>query len=100
VLRDGGEDAEKIATPTRRFSLLEITSGLADDSRDEDERAAARQLAELRAIVKAARTAVSRTPGLAETLARDWHKATRFDSRYGIPEMVGLNRLNDGHGGI
>ena len=28
---DEGEDAEEIATPTRQFSLLEITSGLPDD---------------------------------------------------------------------
>ncbi len=39
---DEGEDAEGefIATPTRQFSLLEITSGLPDDSREADERAA------------------------------------------------------------
>lgn len=28
------EDAEEIATPTRRFSLAEITSGLPDDSHE------------------------------------------------------------------
>ena len=34
-----GEDAEEnIATPTRQFSLLEITSGLPDDTREADER--------------------------------------------------------------
>src|SRR5271157_2350787 len=36
---DSDED-ELIATPTRQFSLLEITSGLPDDSKEADERAA------------------------------------------------------------
>jgi len=38
------EGAEEIAAPTRQFSLLEITSGLPDDSREADERAAERSL--------------------------------------------------------
>jgi hypothetical protein len=38
VFHDTDEDAEEIATPTRRSSLLEITSGLPDDSSEEDER--------------------------------------------------------------
>jgi hypothetical protein len=38
------EDAEEIATATWRFSLLEITSALPDDSREADDRAAARRL--------------------------------------------------------
>jgi hypothetical protein len=36
--------AEEIATATWRFSLLEITSALPDDSREADDRAAARRL--------------------------------------------------------
>ncbi len=82
------EDAEDelIATPTRQFSLLEITSGRPDDSREADERAIARHLAELRGRVKAARAMVATTPGLAETLARDWQKAARFYGRFGITE--------------
>ncbi|MGP8076427.1 MAG: hypothetical protein ACLP8Y_06835, partial [Thermoplasmata archaeon] len=86
---DEGEnkDAEEfIATPTRRFSLLEITSGLPDDSMEADERAAERRLRELRGRVKAARAAVATTPDLAETLARDWRKAARFYARFGITE--------------
>ena len=59
----GGPDeddyAEEVATPTRQFSLLEITSGLPDDSREADERAAERRLRDLRGRVKAARTAIS-----------------------------------------
>ncbi|MCI4343645.1 MAG: hypothetical protein L3J92_05985 [Thermoplasmata archaeon] len=68
------------------FSLLEITSGLPDDSREADERAAARTMRELRARVKAARALVATTPGMAETLARDWRKAAGFYARFGITE--------------
>ncbi len=78
--------AEEFATPTRRFSLLEITSGLPDDSREADERAAERRVRDLRGRVKAARAVVATTPGLAETLARDWQKAARFYARFGISE--------------
>ena len=75
-----------IATPTRQFSLLEITSGLPDDSREADERAAERRLRDLRGRVKAARALVATTPGLAETLQRDWQKAARFYARFEITE--------------
>jgi len=84
------EDAEdeRIATPSRQFSLLEITSGFPDDSREADERVAARNLRELRARVKAARALVTTAPGLAETLARDWRKAARFYARFGITKAL------------
>ena len=52
-----------VATPTRQFSLLEITSGLPDDSREADERAAERTLRDLRGRVKAARAVIATTPG-------------------------------------
>jgi hypothetical protein len=87
---DEGEDAEDglIATPTRQFSLLEITSGLPDDSREADEKRAERRLRDLRARVKAARAVVSTTPGLAETIVADWQKAARFYWRWGITEAM------------
>jgi hypothetical protein len=78
------QDADEIATPTRRFTTLEITSGLPDDSREADERTAERSLRELRARVKAARALVATTPGLAETLQSDWRKAARFYARFEI----------------
>jgi hypothetical protein len=81
---EDAEDSPSVATPTRQFSLLEITSGLPDDSREADERAAERRLRELRARVKAARAVISNTPGLAEILATDWKKAARFYARFGI----------------
>jgi hypothetical protein len=90
------EAAEEIATPTRRFSLLEITSGLPDDSREEDERAATRQLREIRARVKAARATVSRTPGLGEILVTDWKKAARFYIRFRITETQFRHGTADG----
>jgi hypothetical protein len=82
------EDAEGIATPTRRFCAFEITSGLPDESREEDERQEAYRLRELRGRVKAARAVVSKTPGLAETLRSDWQKAARFYARFGISEAT------------
>jgi hypothetical protein len=69
---------------SRRFSLLEITSGLPDDSREADERAAARDLRDVRARVKAARALVATTPGMGETLASDWRKAAWFYARFGV----------------
>jgi hypothetical protein len=87
---DESEDAEngRISTPTRQFSLLEITSGLPDDSREADDKQAERRLHELRARVKAARSVVSTTPGLAETIAADWQKAARSYARFEITETV------------
>jgi hypothetical protein len=82
------EDEEDVATPTRRFSLLEITSGLPDDSREAEERGVERRLRELRARVKAARAVVATTPGLAETLARHWQRAARFYAGFGITLAV------------
>jgi hypothetical protein len=89
---------EEIASPTRRFTLREITSGLPDDSREEDERDAERRLREVRARVKAARAVVATTPGLAETLASDWKRAARFYVRCGVTESIfryGVPAKND-----
>jgi len=84
---DEDEDAEEfIATPTRRFSLLETTSGLPDDSREADERFAEWRLRDLRGRVKPARAAISSTPGAEEVLRRDWVKAARFYAKFGITE--------------
>ncbi len=79
---------EEDGAANSRFSERDITSGLPDDSREEDEREEARRLRELRARVKAVRVAVSTTPGLAETLAHDWRKAARFYARFGISEVM------------
>ena len=65
------EDAQEVAVPCRRFSALEITSGLPDDSREADEKRKERRLRDLRARVKVARGVVSTRPGLAEILAAD-----------------------------
>ena len=88
VYRENGEDAEEIATPTRRFSLLDITSGLPDDSREAEEREVERPLGDLRRRVKAARAVIARTPGLAEIIARDWRKAARIHARFGVSEQL------------
>jgi hypothetical protein len=75
-----------VVTPCHRFTVLEITSGLADDSREADDRAAARALRDVRDRVKAARALVAATPGLRETLARDWRRAAAFYGRFDITE--------------
>ena len=83
------EDASKeteFGTPSRSFSVWDVTSGLPDDSREADERAAARELRDLRGRVSAAMAAVAQTPGLATVLASDWRKAARFYARFGITE--------------
>src|SRR5580658_1428229 len=77
---------EEDGVDSRRFSLLDITSGFRDDSREADERAAARNLRDVRAHVKAARAIVATTQGMAETLARDWRKAAWFYARFGVTE--------------
>jgi hypothetical protein len=80
------EEEDEIPTPTRRFSVREITCEMSDDSREEDERQEERRIRELRARVKRARAVVATTPGLAEILAGDWRKAAGFYARCGISE--------------
>jgi hypothetical protein len=86
VYRDSDEDTEEVAAPCRRFPVYDITSGLADDSREADEKQMERRLRDLRARVKLARAVVSSTSGLHETLAGDWKKAARFYVRFGVTE--------------
>ena len=82
------EAEEIIATPTRRFSLLEITSGLPDDGREADEKVVGRQLREIRARVKRGRAIVATTPGLSEILHADCRKATWFYDRFGTTQTT------------
>lgn len=64
----------------------EISSGLPDDSREEDEWQEERRLRDLRGRVKHARAIVTTTPGLAEILKSDWKKAARFYARFEVTE--------------
>jgi len=82
------EEVDEIQTPTRRFTVHEITSGLPDDSCEADQRAAEERLRELRGRVKAARAEVATTPGLAELLRNDWRRAAGFYARFGISESM------------
>jgi len=91
---DESDEVGEVVAPTRRFSVLETTSGLPDDSRDADERQAQRRLRDLRRRVKVARAVVSTTPGLAETIAADWQKAARFYARFEITEVQFLRGAN------
>jgi hypothetical protein len=73
---------------SRRFSLLDVTSGLPEDSREAEERDAARRLADLRGRVKRARAVIARTPGLFELLAASPEKTVLFCARSGITERM------------
>jgi hypothetical protein len=97
VYREADEDAEEIATPTRQFSLLDITSGLPDDSREAEEREVERRLADLRARVEAARAVIAGAPGLLETLKGDWQKAARFYRKIGVTEDQVRHGVPEGH---
>jgi hypothetical protein len=96
VYRDGDEGPDEVVTPCRRFTVLEITSGLADDSREADEKQVERRLRDLRARVKLARAAVSRTPGLREVLAVDWKRSANFYARFGVTEETLRNGVPAG----
>ncbi len=85
---DADEDAEEITNSTRTFSWRDVTSGLLDDSREEDERQEERLIRDLRGRVKAARAVVTRTTGIAEILVADWKRAARFYARFGITETL------------
>jgi hypothetical protein len=80
-------DDEDGAAPSR-FTERDITSGLPDDSREEDERQEERRLHELRARVKAVRAVVASRPGLAEILRREWRRAAQFYAKFGICETI------------
>ena len=81
-------EEEEIPTQTRRFNIREVTIGLPDDSREEDERADARRLRDLRGRMKVARALVATTPGLAKTLLTDWKRAAGFYARFGITKEI------------
>ena len=71
---------------TASLSWREITSGLPDASREEDERREERRAREMRARAERARAVAANTPGLAEVLARDWKKVGRFNARFSVTE--------------
>ena len=91
------EEPEEFPTPTRRFTVWETTSGLPDDSKEEDERQEERRIRDLRGRIKVARAVVSRVPGLAETLVGDWRKAAMFYARFGIAEGVFRHGVTHGN---
>ena len=70
------------------FSERDITSGLPDDSREEDEREEERRLSDLRGRVKVARAMVAITPGVEQTLRQDGVRAAIFYARFGITEAM------------
>jgi hypothetical protein len=83
--REGGEDGEEVPIHSR-FTVWDTTSGLPDDSREADERAAERRLRDLRGRVKAARAALAAAPGAAEAMGADWRKEAAFLACLGISQ--------------
>jgi hypothetical protein len=99
ALRDGSRtraealvafpDADQDTSPTAirgRLTLLDTTSGLPDDSREADEPAGARRLADLRGQVKAARKAIAVVPGAADAMRGDLRKEAAFLARFGVTQ--------------
>jgi hypothetical protein len=83
--RDVDEDGDdRLIHP--RFSVWDVTSGLPDDSREADERAAERRLRDLRGRVKAARAALSAHPVARGALRADWRREAAFFGRFGITQ--------------
>ncbi len=80
------DDSDEVEVGDRRFSVLKVTSGLPDDSREADERAEYRHIVDLRSRVKIARAVVSKMPGLAAMLRERPDRTTRFYARFGITE--------------
>jgi len=85
---DADEEPEAVEVRGRHFSLSEITSGLSDDSREEDERREARHLSDLRVRVKRARAVVVTPPGHARLLVSDWQRAEAFYARFGSTKAM------------
>lgn len=85
----GGEEQEELDPPTatRRFSLLEITSGLPDDSREAEEREEERRVRDLRGRVKATRAALSAVPGGQETMLADSRREAAFLARRELTQV-------------
>jgi hypothetical protein len=78
-----------------RFTDWDTTSGLPDDSREADERAAERRLRDLRGRVKAARAALSAVPGGSEILRADWRREAAFYARFGITQAQFRHGVTD-----
>ena len=81
-----GEEPDPSASSHGRFTLLDITSGIPDDSREADERAAARRLADLRGRGRAARRALVAAPRADEAMRADWRKEAAFLARFGVTQ--------------
>ena len=76
----GGEDG----LDDRRFSVLDVTSGLPDDSRDEDQRARALIERQRQGRVRAAQEALKAHPEAREVVMRDQTRLRMFCARFGI----------------
>jgi hypothetical protein len=71
-------------TRSRAFSLLEVTAGLPEDSRDDDQRARAQVEAQRRGRVAAARAVLQAHPEASALVMRDQTHLRMFCARYGV----------------
>ena len=83
--RRGRRGGRRESQSSPGYTVWDTTSGLPDDSREADERAAERRLRDLRGRVKKARAALSASP-VAEVLRGDWRREAAFYARFGITQ--------------
>jgi hypothetical protein len=89
----GGEDG----ADDRRFSVLEVTSGLPDDSRDEDQHARALVERQRQGRVRVAQAALETHPGARELVMRDQTRLRMFCARFGVtPQDLCAHAQTDG----
>ena len=85
-----GEEPDEIETLIRKSTLVEIMSGLPDDSREEDDRQEDQLLGNLQGRAKRARAVVASETGLVGILASDKWNPARFGTNeatlpWGVP---------------
>ncbi len=78
----GGGDEDGV--DDRRFSVLDVTSGLPDDSRDEDQHVRALVERQRQGRVRAAQAALQAHPGAQELVYCDQTRLRMFCARFGV----------------
>jgi hypothetical protein len=86
--RRDGDTSSRLARVARRELCARSACGGSPWGSTAGTASRPRRVRELRARVKAAPASVAATPGLAETLVRDWQKAGRFYVKLGISEAM------------
>ena len=77
-------DQAKVGRENARFSLLDVTAGLPDDSREDDQRVRARAEAERRGRLAAAIAVLEAHPTARAQVFHDQTRCAMFCARYGV----------------